>query len=90
MTMYRVQVDWKSQGKEKAGIVFFDADSPEKAKAEVKEAVTLATHGAPGVVIHEPQKGEPVYLVMWDKSEIASLNSPMLTKLEPSARPINP
>ena len=91
MSAYRVQVEWKSQGKEKQGMVFFEAESPEKAKAEVKEAVDAAIYGDHhDLVIHEPHLCQPVHLVMWDKSEIASLNSPMLTKLEPSARPITP
>ncbi len=82
MSMYSVAIELTIGGVRKEGQVFFEADSPEQAKAEAPQAVQMATLSGENLTIDEPKKFEPAFLVMWDKSEIQAVRAPTLLKLE--------
>jgi hypothetical protein len=82
MGMYSVAIEFTIGEQQKEGEVFFEADSPEQAKAEAPQAVQAVVLSGENLTIHEPKKFEPASFVMWDKSEIEALRAPNLLKLQ--------
>lgn len=87
MSMYFVQIEWNSKGRRLQGLVFFEADSLEKAKVEAPEAVAHSLIGEHSeLVIHEPLLCQPTYLVMWDRAQITAMITPGLTRLDAAVK----
>jgi len=90
MSIYRVLVEWTDEGKRQEGLIFFEAESLEKARAETQKIVGRVLFGVQEKQITtEAESCDPEFLVMWGKAEIDRLIQPNNAKLK-SLAPAQP
>jgi hypothetical protein len=84
MSIYRILVEWAGEGKRNEGLIFFEAETSEQAKADTQKIVDRVLHAQQQVRITSEAKDiDPEFLVMWDKTEIDRLILPNAAKLKP-------
>jgi hypothetical protein len=84
MSIYRVVVEWTDEGKRQEGLIFFEAETLEQAKAETPKLVDRVLFNMQQKhVTGQAASCDPNFLVMWGKAEIACLIQPNSAKLEP-------
>ena len=84
MGVYRVLAEWTGEGKRQEGLIFFEAESLEQAKAETQKVVGRVLSGVHEKrVTGEAASCDPDFLVMWGKDEIDRLIQPTSAKLKP-------
>lgn len=84
MSIYRVVVEWTDEGKRQEGLIFFEAETLEQAKAETPKLVDrVLSKVQQKHVTGEAASCDPEFLVMWGKAEIDRLIQPNSAKLEP-------
>ncbi len=84
MSIYRVLVEWTDEGKRREGLIFFEAESLEKARAETQKIVDRMLFSVQEKQITaEAESCDPEFLVMWGKAEIARVIQPNSAKITP-------
>jgi hypothetical protein len=84
MSIYRVLVEWTGEGKRQEGLIFFEAESLEKARAETQKIVDRVLSGVHDKRITTAAEScDPEFLVMWGKAEIDRIIQPNSSKMKP-------
>jgi hypothetical protein len=84
MSIYRVSVEWTDEGKRQEGLIFFEAESLEKARAETQKMVDRVIFGVQEKrITAQAESCDPEFLVMWGKAEIDRLIQPNSAKMKP-------
>jgi hypothetical protein len=84
MSIYRVLVEWTDEGKRREGLIFFEAESLEKARAETQKIVDrMLFRVQEKQITAEAESCDPEFLVMWGKAEIARVIQPNSAKMTP-------
>ena len=84
MSIYRVLVEWTDEGKRREGLIFFEAESLEKARAETHKIVDrMLFRVQEKQITAEAESCDPEFIVMWGKAEIARVIQPNSAKITP-------
>jgi hypothetical protein len=73
-------VTYKQKGKAQNGLIFFEAENREQAKAEAKDAAALVIFGGEDIRVLDVFKvAAPAYGVFWNPAEVSGSVTPMFT-----------